>query len=266
MSMPDKGDETVPRKRLTAIIKARFRRTRKLGGPQEDDEGRSRSFRRIVIEWLKTIALAAVGWLILTSFLVRTFVIDSGSMEGTLLVGDFVIVNRAAFGGQVPLTGLGVPGYSEPARGDILVFDPPHDDTLVLVKRLIGMPGDTLEMRGQVLFLNGAPQDEPYVSHTGLPDYHSDDMGWQRDHLVGDSLADYHPTRDNWGPIAIPPDRYFMMGDHRDDSLDSRSWGLLERWRFQGRAVAIYFSYDRDSYRPFPWLTEARFGRIGKRF
>ena len=266
MSMPPGGNETVPRRRGAAIIKTRFRRTPKPDKSQGKDKTPSRGVRETVIDWLRTIAWAAVGWLILSSFLVRTFVIDSGSMEDTLLVGDFVVVNRAAFGGRVPLTGLRVPGYSEPARGDILVFDPPHDDTLVLVKRLVGMPGDTLEMRDQVLFLNGDPQNEPYVSHTGFPDYHSADMGWQIDHLVGDGIPDYRPTRDNWGPIEIPPDRYFMMGDHRDDSLDSRSWGLLERWRFEGRAVAIYFSYDRNSYRPFAWLTEARLGRIGKRF
>jgi len=187
-------------------------------------------------------------------------------MEGTLLVGDFVIVNRAVFGGRIPLTDIRVPGYSDPARDDILVFDPPHDDTLVLVKRLIGMPGDTLEMREQVLLVNGEPKDEPYVSYSGLPDYHSDEMTWQRDYLVGESIDDYKPTRDNWGPIAIPHDHYFMMGDHRDDSLDSRTWGFLERWRLEGRAFAIYFSYDRNSYRLFPFLTETRLGRVGTRF
>ncbi len=236
------------------------------GKNQGDAKGEAASSRGTATEWLRSIAVAVIGWLILTSFFVQTFVITSGSMEGTLLVGDFVIVNRAAFGGRVPLTDLRVPGYADPARGDILVFDPPHDDTLVLVKRLVGMPGDTLEMKEQVLFVNGTAQGESYVSDTGLPDYHSADMLWQRDHFVGSNAQEYMPTRDNWGPIAIPQGHYFMMGDHRDDSLDSRVWGLLERWRFEGRAFAIYFSYNRGSYRPFPWLTETRLGRIGTRF
>ena len=89
-------------------------------------------------------------------------------------------------------------------------------------------------------------------------------MEWQKDHLVGDvDPESYRPTRDNWGPIVIPEGRYFMLGDNRDRSLDSRYWGLLERWRLEGRAVFIYFSYNKGSYRPFPWLREVRWGRVG---
>ena len=219
-----------------------------------------------VMGWIRSISLAVLVWLLFTSFLVKTFVIDSGSMEETLLVGDFVIVNRAALGGRVPLTDFRMPGYAEPERGDIMVFDPPHEDTLVLVKRLIGMPGDTLEMRAKALFVNGEPQDEPYVFDTGLPDRHDSAMMWQQDYLLGGVRDGYLPTRDTWGPIVIPPNHYLMMGDHRDDSLDSRTWGLVERWRLEGRVAAIYFSYNRSSFRPFPWIKEVRAERIGKRF
>ena len=221
--------------------------------------------RGAVAEWTKSIVWAGVLFVIIRLFVLQTFVIDSGSMENTLLVGDFVAVNRLAIGSRVPFTDLRIPGYSEPRRGDILVFDPPHDDTLTLVKRLIGMPGDTLEMRDKVLYLNGEPHDEPYAVTTGLADEFSVTMWWQRSVLVGGPRDDYRPSRDNWGPIVIPADRYMMLGDNRDDSLDSRFWGLVERWRFQGRALAIYFSYNRDSFRPFPWIREIRGSRIGDR-
>ena len=187
-------------------------------------------------------------------------------MEPTLLAGDYVLSNRAAMGGRIPFTALRVPGYAEPKRGEILVFDPPHDDTLIVVKRLIGMPGDTLEMRDKVLYRNGEAQDEPYVQYTDVEqDFHSASMLWQRDILLASPRNGYLPTRDTWGPLVVPPDRYFMLGDHRDESLDSRMWGTLERWRFEGRVVLRFFSYNRDSYKPFPFIREIRWDRIGTR-
>ena len=216
-------------------------------------------------EWGKSVGIAFVLFLIFRFFLIQTFVITSGSMESTLLVGDFLVVNRAAIGSRVPFTDIRIPGYSEPRRSDILVFDPSHEEHMTLVKRLIGMPGDTLEMRERVLYLNGQPQDEPYVVTTQQPDGSDPDMLWQREVLAGGPRDDYRPSRDNWGPIVIPADRYFMLGDNRDTSLDSRYWGLLEPWRFEGRAMAIYFSYNRGSHRPFPWIREIRGSRIGDR-
>ncbi|MCY4574438.1 MAG: signal peptidase I [Gemmatimonadetes bacterium] len=213
-------------------------------------------------ETIKMFLQVAVVFMIVRFFLIQTFVIDSGSMERTLLVGDFLLVNRAAMGSEIPLTDIRIPGYSEPRRGDVLVFDPPHDDTLILVKRLIGIPGDTLEMRDKILFLNGEAQDEPYVVLTRSRDGADAAMMWQQQILLGGPRDDYWPTRDNWGPLVIPPERYFMLGDNRDTSLDGRMWGLIERWRFEGRVMAIYFSYNRDSMRPFPWLREIRWGRI----
>ena len=194
----------------------------------------------------------------------QAFTITSGSMEPTLMAGDFVWVNKAAMGSRIPFTDIRIPGYSEPRRGEILVFDPPHEDTLIVVKRLIGMPGDTLEMRDKTLYLNGIAQDEPYVLRTDdKPDFSAAAMVWQRDILAGGPRDDYQPTRDTWGPLVIPEDRYFMLGDNRDDSIDSRIWGLLERWRFEGRIIVRYFSYNRDSYRPFPFIREIRWDRIG---
>jgi signal peptidase I len=214
-------------------------------------------------EWAKSIVIALALFLFLRTFLVQTFVITSGSMEETLLVGDMLVVNRAAIGSRIPATNLRIPGYSEPRFLDVMVFDPPHEETLKLIKRLIGMPGDTLEMRSRTLYRNGKPVDEPYVVHSGVPDETHPWMEWQADHLPdGMDPRTYAPTRDSWGPLVIPEDRYFMLGDNREQSLDSRYWGLLEGWRLEGRAVFTYFSYNKGSYRPFPWVREIRWGRI----
>lgn len=226
------------------------------------DDGRPRS---TLGEWIRSGLIAFVLYLVIRTFLVQTFVITSGSMEETLLVGDFLMVNRVALGSRVPGTRVRIPGYSEPHRGDVTVFDPPHEEDLKLVKRLVGMPGDTLAMVDKVLYLNGEPQAEPYVKHEDPGGNESHPwMTWQREYLV-DSVdaSSYRPTRDDWGPLVVPPDRYFMLGDNRDSSLDSRYWGLLERWRLEGRVVFIYFSYDKESLRPFPWIREVRWGRIG---
>ncbi len=227
-------------------------------GPAKKGNGAGRGLLQFLILVVKVLLLVIV----IRTFGIATFVITSGSMEETLLEGDFVVVNRAAIGPRIPFTNWRLPGYSEPRRGDILVFDPPHDDVTV-VKRLVGMPGDTLEMRARALYVNGRTADEPYVVHANEADQHSEDMRWQLDHLVGDPRPGYRPTRDNWGPIAVPEGRYFMLGDNRDTSLDSRYWGFLERWRLEGRALAIYYSYDRRSYRSFPWIREIRASRIG---
>lgn len=216
-------------------------------------------------ETFRVLAMALGLLFIFRSFLIQTFVITSGSMEQTLLTGDFLVVNRAAVGSVVPFTNIRIPGYSEVKRGDILVFDPHHEENMTVVKRLVGMPGDTLEMRNKVLYLNGEALDEPYAVTTSDLAGFDPGMLWQREHLAAGSPSEYRPTRDNWGPIAVPEGRYFMLGDNRDTSLDSRFWGFLEGWRFQGRAVAIYFSYNKGSFRPFPWIREIRASRIGTR-
>jgi signal peptidase I len=120
-------------------------------------------------------------------------------------------------------------------------------------------------MREKRLYLNGVLQEEPYAKWNDLNgDDRDPRMIWQRDHLVGSvDPAIYQPTRDNWGPLAIPEGYYFMLGDNRDFSLDSRYWGLIERWRIEGRAMFFYFSYNRDSTEPFPFIREIRWERIG---
>lgn len=248
--------------------------TKKQKEPSGSERRRSRRERReeeerrqeenVWLEWTKSIVVAIGLFFFLRAFLLQTFVITSGSMEDTLLVGDMLVVNRAAIGSRVPFTDLRIPGYSEPRRGDVIVFDPPHEETLKLVKRLVGLPGDTVAMVDGVFHLNGQPQDEPWVRDEQRPDEPHPWMVWQRDHLVdAANRVAYAPTRDDWGPLVVPEDRYFMLGDNRDSSFDSRYWGLLEGWRLEGRAVFIYYSYNKDSYRPFPWLREVRWGRVG---
>jgi signal peptidase I len=219
--------------------------------------------RRATLEWAKSIAYGFAIFLVIRAFILQTWVITSGSMEGTLLVGDLLVLNKVAYGATVPYTHYRLPGYTHPTRGDVVVFHAQHD-TLDLIKRLVGLPGDTLQMKDGVLFLDGKKQIEPYVEHTepGTDGTHPW-MHWQLKYVTHDvDTTKYFPTRDNWGPLVIPPNRYFMMGDNRDDSLDSRFWGLLDPARVLGKAEVIYYSYERGTEVPFPWL-HGRWHRVG---
>jgi signal peptidase I len=217
-------------------------------------------------EWIKSGVIGFIVFIVVRTFLIQTFTIVSGSMENTLLVGDFLVLNKAAYGATIPGTESRLPGYDVPDRGDVIVFVGYHEEKpLDLVKRLIGMPGDTLFMKDAVLYRNGVAQDEPYVRHTDPSgDGGHPGMSWQADFLV-DSIADrpYYPSRDNWGPIVVPDDKYFVMGDNRDESLDSRYWGFINPIQVKGRAVALYFSYNNMPEEGPPVLRRVRWNRIG---
>src|SRR6476469_4870664 len=129
-----------------------------------------------LVEWVKSIAFALVVWLFLRTFVVEAFRIPSESMENTLLVGDFLFVNKAVYGAEVPYTTLRLPAFAQPRRGDVVVFVPPHEPDKNYVKRLVGMPGDTLAMRNKVLYVNGRPQDEPFVRHQDPSDVYAPNM------------------------------------------------------------------------------------------
>jgi signal peptidase I len=222
------------------------------------------AFLRGLWDWTRSIAIAFAIFLVLRAFVVQTWVITSGSMEGTLLVGDLLILNKVAYGAPVPGTTKRLPGYTDPKRGDIVVFRAAHD-TLDVIKRLIGLPGDTLSMKNGELFINGTRQLEPYVRHNS-PDSDGTHpwMEWQFGFLTHDVDPDhYRPTRDNWGPLVVPAGRYFLLGDNRDESLDSRFWGFLDPARVKGKATLVYYSYERDALKPFP-LLHARWDRIGE--
>lgn len=223
---------------------------------------RPKGWRDEAISWAKSLGIAAVIWVFLTSYVVEAFRIPSPSMENTLLVGDFLFVEKVGFGGQfqIPRTGvrfLRVPGYAEPARGGIVVFRSVEDSTpnLNIVKRLVGISGDTLQMVRDTLIRNGQPLAEPYALHLGAgpaPDeaFRTTQMrAWQLPHYVGRDPATYRPTTHDWGPIVIPPGHYFVMGDNRDASYDGRYWGFLPRDHLVGRPLLIYFSYATDPLR-----------------
>ena len=148
-----------------------------------------------VWDWTRSIAVAFVLFLLLRTFVVEAFKIPTSSMENTLLVGDFLLVNKAVFGSRVPGTDLRLPGFAEPERGEVLVFRPPHDPKRSYVKRLVGVPGDTLEMRDKRLVLNGSFLDEPYAVHIdGDGDAAHPGMRWQSNHLIASQPRSYRPT------------------------------------------------------------------------
>jgi signal peptidase I len=213
-------------------------------------------------EWVKSIAVALVIWLVVRSLLVEAFRIPSGSMENTLLIGDFLFVNKTLYGAEIPLTSKRLPAVREPKRLDIVVFRSVEDPRTNVVKRVVGMPGDTLAMKDNVLQLNGTPVEEPYVIRTDAIDEARSEMRWQVKYLVGRDTANYRPTLKNWGPIVVPADSFMVMGDNRDNSYDSRYWGFLGRDRIRGRPLMIYYSYNREGMLPLPFLTSIRWGRI----
>jgi signal peptidase I len=227
----------------------------------------SRSFIHWIWDWAKSIVVALVVWFILRTFLVEAFRIPSGSMENTLLIGDFLFVNKALYGAEVPLIHTRLPAVREPRRDDILVFDSVEEEGLKVVKRLIGMPGDTLSMENGELFRNGKRVNEPYAIHTDPtrsedPIQRAKMREWQLPHLVQRDPARYQPDLQEWGPIVVPPDSFFMMGDNRDSSYDGRYWGFLPRKNVRGRPLVVYFSYDPSSWHALPFLTAVRWARL----
>jgi signal peptidase I len=210
-------------------------------------------------------------------------------MIPTLLVGDWLFVNKLAYGPTVPFTNAHLPGYTHPKHNDVVVFISPYqpdeaargaDPTPTLVKRLIGMPGDTVYMRDGIVYLNGIPQRQGFAAtnYKGDPNETNPLFDWQ--HAVEIKGSRFgpppaQPTHDRWGPLLIPKDHYFMMGDNRYCSKDSRYWGLVPEANVRGRPLFVYYSYvpgpgDDDSVcsgrisdRALPFLTNIRWSRIG---
>lgn len=228
-------------------------------------EERATAVLSLLWDWTRTLLIAFALFVLVRTFVVEAFRIPTGSMENTLLVGDFLLVNKAVYGAEVPGTHIHLPAFAEPKRGDVVVFVPPHDPTKNYVKRLVGMPGDTLEMRSKVLFVNGKRQDEPYARYIDRRgDAVHPDMRWQSNYLSASTSKGYHPTRDNWGPLVVPPGDYFMLGDNRDNSEDSRYWGFVSREAIRGKPWFVYYSFDPDMRGRLPWLEDVRWDRIGE--
>ena len=229
-------------------------------------------------EFLRSILGAILIFLVVRTLLVEAYRIPSSSMVPTLLVGDWLFVNKLVYGPHIPFTDVNLPGYSEPERGEVAVFvsppqrDQPEDPTPTLVKRIAGAPGDTLYMRAGQLFVNGVAQSlVPGADRNPHADgnFSSPLFVWQQRYTLRDSRfgpAPARPTLDNWGPLVIPADHYFMLGDNRYQSKDSRYWGLVPRDNFRGRPLFVYYSYDAEgSDSPLPFLTDIRWRRIGDR-
>ena len=231
-------------------------------------EARRPTAGRRIADWARSLAVAFVIWLFLRTFVIESFRIDSGSMEKTLLVDDFLFVAKL-YGAEVPFTHRHLPALREPRRGDIVTFRSVEGDFTV-VKRVVGLPGDTVAMAHGHLLRNGRPVAEPYVAHTDslrseAPDARARMRAWQLPHLAGAAGASYAPDVQDWGPLVVPPDSLFVMGDNRDDSYDSRYWGFLPRANLSGKPILIYYSFAPESWHALPFLTAPRLGRLFRR-
>lgn len=202
--------------------------------------------RNSIAEWAVTILLLLFG----TTTLVQAFVIPSGSMEDTLLIGDHLLVDKLAYAPGGSISKYVLP-YEQPKHGDIIVFRFPVDISQTFVKRVIGVPGDRLKMVNRVVYRNGVQLNEPYVYHKFPYDASRDNFPGEptlfaeglQAQLQRDMLGNHVVN----GEIVVPPNEYFAMGDNRDNSLDSRYWGFVPRDNIIGKPLLIYWSYQAPS-------------------
>jgi signal peptidase I len=267
--------------------------------PPSADTGEGRELTRAgaILDQVVTLVIAITIALAIRQFMVEPFRIPSGSMFPTLLIGDHLFVNKLAYGSRIPFSDWRLPAYREPERGDVIVFevarprnqfggrdirpvdrapeDAPRED---FVKRLVGMPGDRIAWRGGRVYINDvplavAPSEEGFIDDSG----HSFNMRWED---LGDCrhaiLADprprpMHETRLDRGTWVVEPGRYFMMGDNRDNSNDSRGWGTVRLEEMKGPAFILYWSWDVNGnmlsfFNPQNWFSaEKRWDRIFQR-
>jgi signal peptidase I len=204
------------------------------------------SQRRVKRFWQhsQSFIIAILLALVFRQFVVQAFRIPSESMRNTLLVGDFLFVNKFLYGAKLPYMDVRLPRVRAPRRGDIIVFVSPIDGR-DFIKRCVAVAGDTVEVRQKVLYLNSKPQDEPYV-------------------LIASPtvISPARAPRDFMAPYVVPEGHLFMMGDNRDNSHDSRFWGALPLRLVKGKALFIYFSIDTEKGFFPPHLRLRRFGRI----
>jgi signal peptidase I len=195
--------------------------------------------------YVQSLLMAVLLALVFRQFVLQAFRIPSESMQRTLLVGDFLFVNKFLYGSPVPFTDWRLPKIRTPHRGDIIVFKSPSTGQ-DFIKRCVAVAGDTVEVREKDLYLNGVRQNEPYIQHIA-PDVRRRGSG---------------DPRDWFGPYVVPPGNLFMMGDNRDNSADSRYWGPLPLNNIKGKAMFIYFSIDTTRGFIPPHLRLRRIGRL----
>ena len=195
--------------------------------------------KSVVREYFESICIAVILALFVRTFVVQAFKIPTGSMENNLLIGDHLLVNKFVFAPTMTALERTLLPIDPIARGDIIVFKFPQDPDRDFVKRVIGLPGETIEMRNKRVFVNGTRLDEPYVHFLFPP---AEDEGQTVD-VSGLGV------QVNYGPVQVPADHYFMMGDNRDNSEDSRFWGFMPRSYVKGKALFVYFSFGQDGVR-----------------
>ena len=183
-------------------------------------------------EYFESIVIAVILALFVRTWVVEAFTIPTGSMEHNLLVGDYLLVNKFVFSPSASGAEQLLLPQGTVSRGDIIVFKFPRDPERDFIKRVIGLPEETLEVRNGEVHIDGEPLDEPWLRQPGTAS------------AAGAAVI---PRRDNHGPVAIPAGHYFMMGDNRGNSEDSRVWGVLPHDLIKGRAVVLYWSYDSGS-------------------
>jgi signal peptidase I len=197
-------------------------------------------------EYFEAICIAILLALFIRTFIVQAFKIPSGSMLPTLLIGDHLLVNKFIYGIRVPFTGKIIIPIVDPSKGDIVVFKFPKDRSVDYIKRVVGTPGDTVEIKNKKVFVNGIGVDDPHA------------------HVSSPAVLDAQVSpRDNFGPILVPEDRIFVMGDNRDNSYDSRFWGFVDQKDILGKAFILYWSWDIDkSLFSVERFKSIRWGRI----
>jgi signal peptidase I len=201
-----------------------------------------------VREYFESICVAVILALFVRTFVVQAFKIPTGSMENNLLIGDHLLVNKFVFAPTLSGVERTMLPIDPIRRGDILVFKYPEDPERDFIKRVIGLPGETIELRSKKVYIDGKPIDEPYVRFL----FPAPPEG---------STTDFD-VRNTYGPVTVPADHYFMMGDNRDNSQDSRYWGFMPRDYVKGKALFIYFSFGEEGSGLTGLLGNARWSRI----
>jgi signal peptidase I len=199
--------------------------------------------KKFVKDYLEPIVIAILIALFIRTFVVQAFKIPSGSMEPTLLVGDYILVNKFIYGIRIPFTDTKLFQFRNPQRGNVIVFIFPLDPSKDFIKRVIGTEGEKVEIIHNKIYINERLINDPWG------------------HLEKWGSAQYLPAIENFGPVVVPKDSLFVMGDNRNNSEDSRFWGFLHVNAVKGKAFILYFSWDRSAEN---LLDNIRWSRIGK--
>ena len=197
---------------------------------------KTRPKKSVPFEYLKAILFAVALALVIRTFFIQAFRIPSGSMEDTLLIGDFLLANKFIYGAQIPFTSARLPALRTPQSGDVVIFQYPEDPSRDFIKRIVAIPGQTVEIRDKVLYVDSKRAVDP-----------------PRSKFVDPHILDHNKAgsdRDHFGPDKVPPGHYFVMGDNRDNSEDSRYWGFLNRELIRGKAFILYWSWAPDGHAP----------------